>query len=504
LPDGVGFTDVEHWAWAQIIQGLPADMRFATGADDGAGDKAAELIEGPGGKLSLRPWPESRKLSALFFETVLFHEPWASARAKPWIRISNAWVEDRLHWSNGEVRDEFWLLTSRIEKQAFFYNTHFHRRFNLQGSLLFEGMMADSIQVDGYLFCCDGFRSEGLIQLVGGKIGGGANFIGATLSRGLSADGVEIGGDLFCRDRFCASERLNFIGARIRGDAQVRGELNCNVDFTGATIGGELQFDQGGKFPPVWGEKARLILRNVTCGALAGAIESFQRPSGKGKRTEYVPVDLLGLSYARIGGLTAEMENTRQGATLADAKPGALVAFLQSDAPRNGVFTPQPYRQLADALAAAGREELANKVRFELLEHERAAKGVPLPRKFALWLSRHLIGHGFASWRAALLFILVVIGTAATGLAFEGSLAAASWAEIDWRPIGDWGGYALGNAIPVVELDPSHETFIADRFGAEAPLWLKTVLYSSKLLGFLLLSYLAAGLTGFASRSARR
>lgn len=69
--------------------------------------------------------------------------------------------------------------------------------------------------------------------------------------------------------------------------------------------------------------------------------------------------------------------------------------------------------------------------------------------------------------------------------------------------MGDWGGYALGNAIPILELDPDHKTFIKDRFGETTPLWLKTILYSSKLLGFVLLSYLAAGLSGFASRSTR-
>ncbi|MGE4037947.1 MAG: hypothetical protein AB7F85_09400 [Hyphomonadaceae bacterium] len=659
LPDGVGFTDAERWAWAQIIRGDIADMRFSTGQDDGAGSDANEEIDGPDGVKVLKPWPASRKLSARFFDTILFQEPWASAKVRPWVRVYCAWIDERerLNWAHAQAPDELALLCSRIDAQPIWQGTRFAGSVSLSGARLQQGLLgdrlqvggslqcregftsgadirllgahicgnlgmdgaqltsalaADGIRIDGGLFCRDGFRARGEVRLLHARIQGSAEFAkcelnglsgdgmivggnlgmdGAQLTSALAADGIRIDGGLFCRDGFRArgevrllhariqgsaefakcelnglsgdgmivggnlfmqdnfkstgpvrlpsarvgavmtiigaelekgltadglhiegsllcrggarvEDEVNLLGARINNNAQLRGNFNGLVDLTGSEIAGELQFDQGGELPAVWGENARLVLRNVTCGALAGVISSFRRANHRGKRVLSVPVDMLGLAYNRIGG--SQGYYGEAGKTLADAPVKELVALLQSDAPKKRVFTPQPYHQLADALATAGREEKAQRVRFALLEHERAAKGVPTPRKFALLLSRHLIGHGFENWRAALGFAALVLGTAAVGLAFEGRPMVTSLAAMDWRAMGDWGGYALGNAIPILELDPSHETFVKDRFGDAEPIWLKSILYSSKLLGFALLSYLAAGLTGFASRSARR
>lgn len=505
LPEGVGFTDAERWAWAQIIRGDIADMRFSTGQDDGAGSDANEGEETSPGKVHLRRWPESRKLSARFFETILFHQPWASARAKPWVRVLCAWIDGQLLWENSEFSGEIGLYRCRFDERPDLMGFCVGRTLNFSGSRFLRGIDGDGLRAGGDVYFRDEFVSEDAVDLPGIHVAGDLDFSGATLMRGVRAEACNVNGNVYCRTRFKANGDVNFIGARIGCDFHLQGDatyINSTVDLTGATIGNELQFDQGGAFPPDWGPQARLVLRNVTCGALAGAIASFRRANNKGKRTTSVPVDLLGLSYSRIGGLAGF--GAQAGATLADAPSKDLVALIQSDAPRNGVFTPQPYHQLADALMAAGREEKAQRVRFALLEHERLAKGVPATRKLALFLSRHLIGHGFENWRAATLFGLVAFATTVAGLTFEGRSPADSLAAVDWRALGDWGGYALGNAIPVLQLDPDHETFIKDRFGEEAPLWLKTVLYTSKLLGFVLLSYLAAGLTGFASRSARR
>lgn len=501
LPAGSGFTESEHWAWSKIVRGEIADMRFATGKDDGAGADANEEAEGEGGKKALKPWPDSRKLSARFFETILFHEPWASASAKPWVRIQCAWMAEELDWENAHFSGEIGLWYCRFDKNPNFMGLRIGRLLNFQGTRLAQGIRADGLQIEGALFFRRGFRAEGEVRLVGARIGSNVDFGGATLTQGLGADGIRVEGSLYCREGFKADGKVRLLRAHIGGDLQLLGAFDGLVNLTGATIVGELQFDQGGTAQPTWGDNVRLVLRNVSCGALGGKIESFRRANAKGKRALSVPVDLLGLSYSRIGGLAGP--GVQAGATLADASAKELIAFLQSDAPRNGIFTPQPYRQLADALMAAGREEKAHQIRFALLEHERLAKGVPLTRKAALFLSRHLIGHGFENWRATIGFALVVLATAAIGLWYQGHPFVTAPAAMDFRAMGDWGGYALGNSIPLLELDPAHKTFVQDRFGATAPLGLKTWLYSFKLLGFVMLSYLAAGLSGFASRSAR-
>lgn len=677
LPADAGFSEAEHWAWGKIIRGETADMRLSTGSDDGAGEDANEEIDGADGKKTLKPWPQTRVLSARFVDTILFHEPWASAKVKPWVDVKNAWVKGQLNWVNSIIKDLLGLDHCRIDEKLLWEGARFGESISLEGSRLEHGLSGDKLQVEGSLYCRGGFRAEGELRLLGARIGSNLEFSGATLRKGIAAHGLQVGGNFFCDDGFtaegsvavigahisglagfddatlaegldadrlhvdgdlsCSSlkadgdislvgarvggvakfdgatlgqgldadrlkvdgdfscergftskgnvqlrgariggdmifrsanmaagfnasgakiegdlhcsqdfkaegavqlldahisgiasfggatlahglsadrlqiERslfcrgafktegdLNLLSARIGGDVQMRGELNGLIDLTGTNIVGELQFDQGDGLVPTWGKAARLILRNVSCDALAGAIGSFERKGAKGK-VEYVPVELLGFSYAKIGGLTGGGET--KAATLADANARELIKFLQSDAPKRGAFSPQPYRQLANALMDAGQEVKANKIRFALFEHERAAAGVPASRKFVLFLSRLFIGHGFANWRAALGFGLVVLGSAAAGLAFEGRPFAP--ATPDWKAMADWGGFALGNSIPLVELDPHHSHFLDDRFAAGIPDYVKTSLYSAKLLGFVLLSYLAAGLSGFASRSAR-
>lgn len=164
-------------------------------------------------------------------------------------------------------------------------------------------------------------------------------------------------------------------------------------------------------------------------------------------------------------------------------------------------FDPAPYRALARALADAGRGDRAADVRNALGNYELVATGTPLLQRFMLALSWLFIGYGERNHRAFMWFVALVLLAAGVGY----------WQDLKWLPLGrpdgwkdwqawrDWIGFAFGDAVPLVTFDESHKTFLADRFAPfTVPTSLTGFFYGVKVAGFVILSYLAAGLSGLA------
>jgi hypothetical protein len=128
-----------------------------------------------------------------------------------------------------------------------------------------------------------------------------------------------------------------------------------------------------------------------------------------------------------------------------------------------------------------------------------------------LLLSGIFIGYGERNHRALVWFGLLVIAAAAVGFwqDLEWLPAATPEGWTDWQAWRDWIGYGFGDAVPILTFDESHKTFLVDRFCGErvgeactysVPTGLTAFFYGVKVVGFVILSYLAAGLTGLAQR----
>lgn len=571
LPDEAGFTASEHWAWHQIIRGEMADMAALDGDSPHAGADLTE-VDDPNAyrRKALKPWPETRKLSARFLRTILLHEPWRSAKAVRRVRIRNAWIEDEFALTSATIIDELWLDASRIDGALLWAEARFRASVSLEGSRLAAGLQADRMRVDGSLFCDGDFVSDGKVELLRAHIGGQVGFSGAALERGLTADGLRVDGGLFCRDGFVSRGDVRLLGAHISGNAefdgatlecglnadslrvdgglfcrggfvskgeidlvrahigghaQLRGAFSDLVDLTGATIGGELQFDQGGEHSPTWSDGARLILRNVSAGAFAGGLDSLKMKPAK---TKFVRTDLQGLTYQRIGGLQS-VKATKSSPSLATADSKDLIDWLRSDAPVTGPFTPQPYRQLADALDAVGAEGKAKDVRRGLFQHEREADtGVPRLRKVSLVFNGVFVGYGYRSYYALAWFAAAIV------VAILAAITLAPGAQItSVRDALAWGSFGLDTAIPLIDLNFENRRFLGREFPtcspaapglppafpggpitppardcnpqiADLPGGVGAVFSALRLAGFVIISYLVAGVTGLASAMARR
>ncbi len=365
-------------------------------------------------------------------------------------------------------------------------------------SAKFEGdFFADRLTAQGSLYCRRGFRATGTTYLLGARIASQADFSSSRFDGDISADGMSVGGDFYMRDM----EHLgaaNLQGVSVGQDLQLRGStIDGVVDLTGARITGELHLAYSDDAPgPTWGPEARLVLRNAQAGALAGSINSLMAKDARG-RARPVPCDLSGFQYERLGGLGASA-----GETLASAKSSALIGLLGTRARgEDKRLDAQPYLALASALDEAGRRQKADRIRVSAGNHELFAKDTGLLRRLALAMSWLFVGYGHRNWRAGLWFLASVLGGAALGLHASGDTSPELESMLRWF----W--FSADNAIPVVELDAGHREFLAARLGADdaslAPVGIASAFHGLKLFGFLVLTYLAAGVTGLAAGARR-
>jgi hypothetical protein len=295
-------------------------------------------------------------------------------------------------------------------------------------------LYADSLTVDGNMFCRAGFTATGAVDLGGARIGGQLDCSGGTFTNetrtALDANRLTVDGNMFWRAGFTATGEANLRGAHIGGqldcsggtftnenrtalDADsltVDGHMLCTGGFTatggvylmGAHIGGAL-FCDGGTFANEKGFALGLYKAEV------------------GKEVVFFPTSLTGevdLSFATVGGWRdAEATWPDKGKLrlngftypVIDATPQVTVRrrlqWLQLDAEG---FQPQPYDQLARAYRLQGDDGAARTVQITAQWRRRAAaaaaKGWPgrVLRPLRLLWSTLLwatIGYGYRPWQ---------------------------------------------------------------------------------------------------------
>lgn len=459
LPEG-RFQPWERWAWARILRGQIADMaRFPVGKPEDP--QSESWVRGAPDGASQDPsdaedWPSHRTLSDGFLRLVLFHPPYSRAAERIGVRIAHARIPFTLDWSARTTEGELWFQSCLFEQNVVWQSLTVNGVLSLDGSRFVKTLQAHRLTVRGGLFLRNMSR------------------LGETVLRG-----AVIGRDLYL------------------GGSVVDGV----IDLTGARIEGELHLSRPPRIPgPVWTDRASLILRNASVGALAGDLQAFRLPPLRRRRPgAFVPMSLAGFSYDRFGGYGSD-----GGDTLAQAKARELIGWLKAGRAEDS-FTPEPYRELASALEKSGWRGKASRILHAMRLYERRCER-NVARKLAMHLSGAFIGFGHRSDYAVYWFFALVLGFAAFGL-YHAGLPTVPLDPKEIEAGLRWFWFSLGNATPLIELDEAHKTFLLDAFATDTqldpPIGIASAFYVEKLLGFILLSYLAAGVSGFAGRNDR-
>jgi hypothetical protein len=321
----------------------------------------------------------------------------------------------------------------------------------------------DSVQVENNLFMRSG-AEFGEVILVGAKIGGYLSMDGAKFTGKLDMDSVQVGGPLFMRHiEVNTSVPLRLIFAEIGGHVELLGEAMPSIDLTGARIRGEFRLGSRTS-PTTWQNDAKVILQNAEVGALQDIPEVWP-----------FYLELSGLRYAHLGAYTLDEPNghTKDIATDSISSDPKWLA-------KQATYSPQPYEQLAGILQKMGHKDEAEDILYAGKDRELSqSSGFDW---VGLFLLKIFIGYGYRIYYA----IGWVLGFIALGALV---LKLSKQGAKHNMPYGI--AYSFDMLLPLIKLREHH-------YNIEPTGWPRYYFYVHKIMGYVLASFLIAGLSGLA------
>jgi len=149
---------------------------------------------------------------------------------------------------------------------------------------------------------------------------------------------------------------------------------------------------------------------------------------------------------------------------------------------RDKEYTQQPYEQVAKVFRGLGQKTKSDDILYAGMEHERS---LSTGRRF-MWLTvmKLFIGYGFRTYYS----IWWILGFTVFGTILLSMFDGASNASLINNTF-----FTLDTLLPIVELDKSHETVKLDGL-------IQYYFYFLKVMGFVLGSFLVAGLSGLTKK----
>ncbi|MCJ9428414.1 hypothetical protein [Kordiimonas marina] len=504
-PPQSSWTSAERWAWQQISNHLSADFNQKAGASP-----AVNKSDG---------WDETRKLSSAFIETILFDKPYRECINRHGIFISGAWFNETLHLSDGKIPFTLFIERSRFEKGVdlsrsiltnalvirssyisgrftmetsqvgrflFLQNSIFaddtsfaastiNGRFNMTGAKFLKNVRLDSTTVGDALIAHTPTEFQTLNMSIA-NIDRLVDLSGAIVHGKLLMGGIQVKGNVWLRQQFTAEEEVRINLAHI-GNVDISGGNFSTVNLTSTVIEGDLnlgtmtrqnilaaQDDPSARRrgPPTWREGAKLILRNTAATTLVDSNDSWP-----------ATIDLQGFKYQRLGG---PILNEHQSDVL--ERP---VSQYQDWLARDPASSTYPYEQLASVLRYYGKYNEANHILFAGREHVRHQTNC------LEWIWQTLlmatIGYGYGNYQFRSLWwigILVLVGYF--------FLRYNEEKDLDDQPLGLI--YSLDMLLPFVKLRDAHYAIELKKD------CVRYYFYVHTLMGYVLATFLIAGLTG--------
>jgi hypothetical protein len=298
------------------------------------------------------------------------------------------------------------------------------------------------------------------VNLQYARIDGGLALTQSRFAKGVYLDGITIGQSLSINDDATILGPLRMTFAHVGANVDLTSGRFNSVDFTGTTIGAEIRLATKGYAAISWGPSARLTLRNVSAKALQDLPNAWP--------TE---LDLEGFTYQQLGGY-------REAGDANDVTSRDAATFVDWLA-KQPLYSPQPYRTLADVLRAAGYADKAKAVLYAgSLRDWHGSSGLDW-----LWQAMRWAIIGFALYpQRAGIWILVLVPLGAVIFGFDPSVRLRAMRFVD-RLI-----YSFDALLPFVTLRIEHGAF-------DLQAWPKYYLYFHKVMGYVLIAFLLAALT---------
>jgi hypothetical protein len=528
VPADERWTPQEKFAWDHVCVGQVAN--FNTAPDYG-GELDPMKPEG---------WPQSRVLRPAFLATILLKEPYSRALSPVGVTIFGARFVEMIDLDRVELRHALLLADSLVENGARFsmlkskYPIGFvHSK--VAGNIDMNGLDLDSnlalqesqfakldlnnAHVSGQVnllrskvaddLLMNGLQARSLV-MVGGEFAqvdlaathvSDLNLYGAKVTRLLDINSGQVDERLLMDEgRFA---EVNLQQLRVDQLLSMRSAHFVSVDLNTARVGGPVLLSKSKVdgdidcfglevVQHVWMESAKI---GGSVGFYTAKIgRNLYLSEGEFKKD----IDLTG---ADIGGGLA-LDGVRGVAlTLYNAKIGILSDFADGWPPtlkldgltyrsvvaadkfeewfrKTDHYSPQPYEQLASVVQSQGNSALATAIRYAGRERERSeTKGGTWA-----WLTvlKWVIGYGHHPERS----ILWALGLVAAGAVV---LRMSGEGPRNGMPYGL--AYSFDTLLPIIKLRDKH-------YQIDLKTWARYYFYGHKIMGYVLASFLIAGLSG--------
>ena len=312
------------------------------------------------------------------------------------------------------------------------------------------------------------------------QVGGDLDMSVSTLIGRLDMDSAFITGKLLMQEaQFDKPANLTFL--TVGSIFDVRSAVLRGLDLTGARIKRELWLGSADWQNIEWknykdenenSRRPKLKLRNASVDILQDTEDTW--PDSLEREFE-------GFKYQSLGGF-----GTNEKETPYKRSSEWFVNWLAKDK----TYSPQPYLHLASVLRAAGHDDKADEILYANREREFREPKTSPRRKWVLSVLKETIGYGFGlGYFQALRWVLgfVLLGAFFLRINEESYVKKTKNGNRIER-LGLW--YSLDMLLPVIHLREEHYDVDLETH------WVRIYFYMHKVIGYLLIFFVIAGLTG--------
>ncbi len=329
IPPHESWNEAERWLWAKLCRGEEADFNkepeFGAAGHEGICDPRREV----------RP---------AFLRAIALDDPWRGAINSRGVRIVGAWIRQPLHFGNTTLDHEVAFEFCRFDAPVDLNSLHTLHTLSLSNSVFTASVNMENIKTVKSVHL-RGAAFGGGVSMAAARIGGSLDMKGARFQGTVSMEKINVAGSLLLAGALF-EEAATLAAARITGMLSLAGARLCQIDISHAHIEGELRLGRENGLRTSWGKDARLLLNDTFAASIVDSPDAWP---------EHIHLD--GFIYNSITG---------------DAGGGAMAqreaAWLKWWLRRHRPFTPQPYKQLAQALEKAGLLEKARDIRHAATE----------------------------------------------------------------------------------------------------------------------------------------
>ncbi len=334
-------------------------------------------------------------------------------------------------------------------------------QLDMRSSTFKRALIMNSLEVGSHLLMRDKAQFA-CVNLTSAKIKGQLDMRSSTFKYALIMNSLEVGSHLLMKNTVVKKSIL-LTFARIKGNLDISGAKLSSLNLTGTKVVQEFRLGSGSHLPVKWKDNSELILSNTEVGNLQDVPKSWPDT-----------LKLDGFVYQFSEDDTTDMATRK-------------ISWFKKWLGKQKNYSPRPYQQLAKILKNAGYEDKATEILFEGKKRQQKKTKTLSRNWWWLVLQRIFIGYGYHNFRV-LYWVFIFWGLGMVTLRLSGQ---------DVQVVKDvkyWGlCYSLDMLLPIIELHKPHYNIVLEG-------WVRVYFYVHKIFGYVLASFLIAGLSGLTKR----